>query len=65
VNLFDDYVEWDTPDGRLVARRVSEYKGLVGQRRVQLVDEVGRVYHYDKELVFERHHPEERGNAAA
>lgn len=51
MGLLDDYVPWDTPDGRIVARVASEYEGLRGQPRVCLVDGRGRVYHYDRELV--------------
>lgn len=59
MSLFDDYVDWETPDGRLHVRLVCEYIGLYDQVRVQFVDEVGRVYHYDKELVFRREDPRE------
>lgn len=52
MTLFDDYIEWETPDGRLRARLAAQYNGLSGQPRVQLVDTVGRVYHYDKALIF-------------
>lgn len=52
MSLFDDYIDWETPDGRLRARRAAEYKGLKGQPRIQLVDNVGRVYHYDAALIF-------------
>lgn len=57
MNLFDDYIDWETPDGRVIARRVSEYKGRDGRWRVQLVDKLGRVYHYDKELAFPKANP--------
>lgn len=42
-----------TPDhAKLVAFKIHEvYTGLRGRRRIKLVDDVGRVFHYDRDLV--------------
>jgi hypothetical protein len=48
------YSKWETPDGDITAKVYDRYDGLRGQRRIALVDRMGRVYHYDENQVKQK-----------
>lgn len=42
---------WWTPNGRMWCRMYEMYRGIRGQIRIGLVDEQGRVHHFDASLM--------------
>jgi len=47
VTIEHHFELWLTPKGQLVASIYEDYIGISGQRRLGLVDRLGRVWHYD------------------
>lgn len=45
---------YDTPFGRLVGYVRERYRGVRDQRRLCIVDPLGRVHHFDEDEVVER-----------